>query len=99
MTYHSNDEYPYSFSADDKAVIFGGTRQDIAEHRQYPTASQPELYEVPVSGGRVDLVWTLPVEYVQVSSDGRKVIYHDKKGGENEWRKRHQSAITRDIWV
>lgn len=99
LTYHSNDEYPYSFSADDKAVIFGGTRQDIAEHRQYPTASQPELYEVPVSGGRVDLVWTLPAEYVQVSRDGRKLIYHDKKGGENEWRKKHQSAITRDIWV
>nr|WP_194975153.1 S41 family peptidase [Aquiflexum lacus] len=99
LTYHSNDEMPYSFSADDNSVIFGGVRQDLAEHRQYPKGSQPELYQVPVKGGRIDQVWTIPAEYVQVSKDGKKMIYHDKKGGENEWRKKHQSAITRDIWV
>ncbi|MCH6232966.1 S41 family peptidase [Cognataquiflexum rubidum] len=99
LTYHSNDEMPYTFSADDRNVIFGGVRQDLAEHRQYPTGSQAELYQVAIGGGRVDQVWTLPAEYVQVSADGSKMIYHDKKGGENEWRKRHQSAITRDIWV
>lgn len=99
LTYHSSDEMPYTFSADGQTVIFGGVRQDLAEHRQYPTGSQPELYQVPVKGGRIDQVWTLPAEYVKVSADGKKMIYHDKKGGENEWRKRHQSAITRDIWV
>lgn len=99
LTYHSNDEMPYSFAADNQSVIFGGVRQDLAEHRQYPTGSQPELYHVPVKGGRVDQVWTIPSEYVQVSKDGKRMVYHDKKGGENEWRKRHQSAITRDIWM
>lgn len=99
LTYHSNDEMPYSFSADNQSVIFGGVRQDLAEHRQYPTGSQPELYQVPAKGGRVDQVWTIPSEYVQVSKDGKRMVYHDKKGGENEWRKRHQSAITRDIWM
>lgn len=99
LTFHSNDESPYSFSSDDKRVIFGGLRQDIAEHRQFPTGSQPELYEVPVNGGRVAQIWTLPSEYVQVSKNGRQMIYHDKKGGENEYRKHHTSSITRDIWV
>lgn len=99
LTYHSNDEMPYSFAADNQSVIFGGVRQDLAEHRQYPTGSQPELYQVPVKGGRVDQVWTIPSEYVQLSKDGKRMVYHDKKGGENEWRKRHQSAITRDIWM
>ncbi|MFC0264188.1 S41 family peptidase [Fontibacter flavus] len=99
LTYHSNDEMPYSFSTDNQSVIFGGVRQDLAEHRQYPTGSQPELYQVSAKGGRVDQVWTIPSEYVQVSKDGKRMVYHDKKGGENEWRKRHQSAITRDIWM
>ncbi|HSJ67145.1 MAG TPA: S41 family peptidase [Anditalea sp.] len=99
LTFHSNDEYPYSFTSEDEAVIFGGVRQDLAAHRQYPTASQPELYKVPVKGGRVDQVWTIPAEYVQVSASGDKIIYHDKKGGENEWRKHHTSAIARDIWI
>jgi Tol biopolymer transport system component/C-terminal processing protease CtpA/Prc len=99
LTYHSNDEIPYDFSSDDQKVIFGTSRMDILSHRQYPTASQPELYEVSRKGGRVDQIWTLPAEYVQVSNSGDKMIYQDKKGGENEWRKRHQSAITRDIWL
>ena len=98
LTYHSASELPYSFTADDKAIIFGGQRLDAVNHRQYPTGSQPEVYTVPVSGGRVSQLWTIPAENVQVSGDGLTMIYHDKKGGENEWRKHHQSAITRDIW-
>ncbi len=99
LTYHSNDEIPYTFSHDGQSVIFGAARQDLAEHRQYPTGSQPELYKVPVKGGRIDQILTIPTEAVQFSADGKKMIYHDKKGGENEWRKKHQSAIARDIWV
>ena len=99
LTFHSNDELPFDFSADGSSVIFGATRMDIASHRQYPTGSQPELYQVPVTGGRVDQIWTIPAEYVQSNQDGTKMIYHDKKGGENEWRKHHQSGIARDIWI
>lgn len=99
LTFHSNDEKPFSFSADDKYVIFGGVRLDAAEHRQYPTASQPELYKVPVTGGRVEQILTVPAEYAQVNKDGSKIVYHDKKGGENEYRKHHTSSITRDIWL
>lgn len=99
LTYHSNDESPYSFSHDDQHVLFGALRQDLAEHRQFPTGVQPELYKVPVAGGRVDQVFTIPAEYVQVSSDGSRMVYHDKKGTENEWRKHHTSSITRDIWL
>jgi len=99
LTFHSNDENPYSFSHDNESVIFGAVRQDLAEHRQFPAGSQPELYSVSVDGGRVDQVFTIPAEYVQVNSDGTQMIYHDKKGGENEWRKHHTSSITRDIWI
>ncbi|EAZ82766.1 S41 family peptidase [Algoriphagus machipongonensis] len=99
LTFHSNDEQPFDFSADNQNVIFGATRMDIAEHRQYPTGSQPELYQVPKKSGRVDQIWTIPAEYVQTSQDGTKMIYHDKKGGENEWRKHHESGIARDIWL
>ncbi len=99
LTNHSADESPYSFSHDGKTIRFGAARMDVAEHRQYPTPSQPELYEVPVGGGRVDQVFTIPAEYVVSSRDGKRLLYHDKKGGENEWRKHHRSAITRDLWL
>ncbi|KYG71367.1 C-terminal processing protease CtpA/Prc [Roseivirga ehrenbergii] len=99
ITFHSNDEQPFSFSADNKSVLFGALRQDLAEHRQYPHGSQSELYSVPVAGGRVDQVFTFPAEYVQVNKSGNQMVYHDKKGGENEFRKHQTSAIARDIWV
>ncbi|MCZ4696436.1 peptidase S41 [Ancylomarina euxinus] len=98
LTYHSRDERPFSFSADDKNVIFGGQRLDTKEHRQYNTGSQPELYQVAVSGGRVEQIFTIPAEEVQVRKDGRELVYIDKKGGEDYFRKHHKSTITRDIW-
>ncbi|NHF59443.1 peptidase S41 [Flavobacteriaceae bacterium TP-CH-4] len=98
LTFHSNDERPYTFSGDDTQVLFGAVRQDDVRHRQYPTGRQPELYSVPVNTGRVEQVLTVPAEDVQVSADGRQMVYHDLKGYEDEFRKHHTSAITRDIW-
>lgn len=98
VTYHSAQEYPYEFTKDNKRIIFGGTRLDIAGNRTYPTGSQPELYSVPVNGGRVTMFLPTPAEDIKFSSNGSFILYHDKKGGENAWRKHHTSAITRDIW-
>ncbi|WP_194852251.1 S41 family peptidase [Nonlabens antarcticus] len=98
LTFHSNDEEPYTFNNDDSEVIFGGVRMDIANHRQFPTASQPEVYSVPARGGRIDQVFAIPAEELTTSKDGKTILYQDKKGGENEWRKHHTSSITRDLW-
>jgi Tol biopolymer transport system component len=72
---------------------------DEAANREYPTGSQPELYEVPAGGGRPLQLLTTPAEDARQSKDGRYIIYQDKKGGENTWRKHHTSAIARDIWI
>nr|WP_298993194.1 S41 family peptidase [uncultured Polaribacter sp.] len=99
LTFHSNDENPFTFTKNDKEVVFGALRQDDVNHRQYPHRSQSELYSVPVNAGRVQQIFTIPAESVQFSKDGKIMLYHDVKGGENEWRKHHTSAITRDIWI
>ena len=99
LTYYSTAEYPYAFSNDNKSVIFGGNRLDAASNRNYPTNSQPELYQVSVNGGRVEQLITTPAEDVKLSKNGQYMLYHDKKGGETQWRKHHVSSITRDIWI
>ena len=99
LTFHSAAEYPYAFSSDDTSILFGAARMDTAANRLYPTGSQPELYRVPVTGGRAEQVLTTPAEDVKVSRNGQFLLYQDKKGGENPWRKHHTSAITRDIWI
>ncbi|NCI45091.1 S41 family peptidase [Sediminibacterium soli] len=99
ITYHSSPELPYTFSGDDRSVVFGSVRMDLAANRTFPTGSQPELYSVPVNGGRVAQLLSTPAEEVKFSSDGQYMLYQDKKGGENQWRKHHTSAIARDIWL
>ncbi|MFD0797465.1 S41 family peptidase [Maribacter chungangensis] len=98
LTFHSTDEMPYTFSADDTSVLFKAARQDAVTHRQYPISRQAELYSVPVSGGRVDQVLTVPAEEVDINADGTQMVYQDMKGFEDPFRKHHVSAITRDIW-
>ncbi len=99
LTYHSAPESPFTFTPDGQSVLFGAARQDTAAHRGFPAGYMPELYSVPAAGGRVTQVLTTPAEDVQFSRDGRLLLYHDKKGQENMWRKHQVSAVARDIWV
>ena len=99
LTHHSTREVPSSFTADDKAVLFSAARQDLATHVQFPTGGMSELYSVPVGGGRVSLVLTTPALDATVSSTGDKILFHDYKGYESDWRKHHTSSVTRDVWV
>jgi Tol biopolymer transport system component/C-terminal processing protease CtpA/Prc len=99
LTFHSTREVPSSFTADDKAVLFNAARQDLYTHVQFPTGGMVELYSVPTAGGRVSQVLTTPALDATVSSTGDKIIFHDYKGYESDWRKHHTSAVTRDVWV
>ncbi len=99
LTFHSNDESPYTFTNNGKEILFGAIRQDDVSNRQHPHRSQSELYSVPTKGGRISQVFTFPAEHVQFSKDGNTMLYQDRPGGENIWRKHHTSSVTRDIWV
>ncbi|HKP71176.1 MAG TPA: S41 family peptidase [Pyrinomonadaceae bacterium] len=99
LTFHSAGEIPSSFSADDKSILFAGARQDLASHVQFPTGGMTELYSVPITGGRVSLLLTTPALNATVSSNGEKILFHDYKGYESDWRKHHTSSVTRDVWA
>jgi len=99
LTFHSGGEYPRTFSTDNGAVLFSAVRQDVVTNIQFPTGLMSELYSVPVEGGKVDQVLSVPAIDANLNSSGDKLIYHDIKGYESDWRKHHTSAVTRDIWV
>jgi len=99
LTFHSEDETPSTFSKDDGAVLFSGYRQDRVTNVQFPIGLMDELYSVPVGGGRVSQVLPVPALNATLSAAGDKLIYHDIKGYESDWRKHHKSAVTRDVWV
>ena len=69
--------------------------------RQRPVPHGPVLRALQRSGdgGEAALVLTQPAIAATVDPAGTKILYHDQKGYESEWRKHHTSAVTRDIWV
>ena len=99
LTFHSTREIPSTFTADNQAILFSAYRQEPAASAQFPISVLSQLYSVPVSGGRVTPVLPVPAIDATLDTAGKRLIYHDLKGYESDWRKHHTSAITRDIWV
>lgn len=99
LTYHSSDDLPNTFTPNDDQVIFNSWRVDLAKYAQFPNSRMPELYAVPVGGGRPLTVLTTPSESTIYNKSGDRIYYQDRKGYEDPFRKHHTSSITRDIWV
>jgi len=98
LTYHSAADFPSSFTPDDQSVVFTSSRLDDADNQQFPSGVLPELYKIPVSGGMPRQVITTPAQAAVFNKDGSLMIFHDRKGYEDEFRKHHTSSVTRDIW-
>lgn len=99
LTTHSADEIPTSFTPDDSAVLFSSARLDSATNVQFPTAAQPELYQVSVAGGLPVQLLTTPAMYAVFDRAGQRLAYSDQKGYEMEWRKHDTSSFARDVWI
>ncbi|TAK36846.1 MAG: peptidase S41 [Saprospiraceae bacterium] len=98
LTFHSSGDYPSDFTADDKAVIFTSSRLDAAANQQFPSGVLPELYKVPIAGGMPKQIITTPAQDTRTNADGSVLVFHDRKGYEDEFRKHHTSSVTRDVW-
>lgn len=61
---------------------------------------QGQLWKLDISepGNRPQLFISLPTGAASVASDGR-ILYQDRKGVENIWRKHERSSQTSDIWL
>ncbi len=100
VTWHSAGDFPYDFTTDNKSVVFGSSRHaPAASVRFYSPRLFQNLYTVPVTGGRAILVSAAGVENAHYNSKGDKIIFQDRKGYEDPWRKHHVSSVTRDVWV
>lgn len=100
LTFNSSRDIPYDFSVDDSKVIFGTDRHDIYSSARFPLdAIFSKLYEVPAKGGNSRMVSSAGMEYAHYNEKGDQLIFQDRKGYEDAWRKHHTSVITRDIWT
>jgi len=99
LTYWSGNETPNSFTPDGKEILFSATIYDQPSNVQFPSGILSELYAVPVEGGAFRQVLDVTAEEANYDPTGQYLVYQDRKGYENEWRKHHTSSVTRDIWM
>ena len=98
LTSNSFGEFADAFSPDGKYIYFSAGIQDPASSISFPGLFR-ELYRVPVSGGAFEQVLSTSAEMVSFFADGKRFVYQDNKGFEDQWRKHHTSSVTRDIWL
>lgn len=97
LTTHSQDEYPITFS-DNGHVLYSAAIMPTPQSLAYAGSTFPQVYEVGTQGGRPRQYSVLTMEGISINGQG-DVLYFDKKGYEDYFRKHHQSAVTRDIWL
>lgn len=98
LTTHAANEYPVAFKDAEHVLYLAAVIPD-SQDGEFPSSLFPQVYEISTSGGRPSLFSSLTMEDMSIDPTGKKILYHDKKGYEDPWRKHHQSSITRDIWL
>jgi Tol biopolymer transport system component/C-terminal processing protease CtpA/Prc len=100
ITYNSAGDFPYDFSVDNKQIIFGSARNVQASNvRFYSPRLFQNLYTVSVTGGTPVLISGAGMERAHYNNKGTQIVFEDRKGYEDPWRKHHTSSVTRDVWV
>ena len=94
LTTHSTSEKPVAF-LNNNEILYVAAMMPDNQYGEFPNTSQ--IYKISTGGGRPALFSSEYMESLDINAKG-EIIYHDKKGYEDQWRKHHRSSITRDIW-
>ncbi|MDE7407214.1 MAG: peptidase S41, partial [Muribaculaceae bacterium] len=98
ITTHSAKERPMSYLNADTVLVMASIQPSMTD-RQFPGNTYPQVYAVPLTGGRPVMYSALSMEQVSVNPVDGRVLYTDKKGYEDAMRKHHTSSVTRDVWM
>ncbi len=97
LTTSSADEQPLAFIDASNLAI---TSKDLGSDRSIRFPGQSNVYSINLDkpGSRPELWLSFPALAASFSPDG-KMLFQDKKGVENAWRKHERSSGTSDIWL
>ncbi len=97
LTRNSGSEVPMAFDGED-AVLYITAEMPTVNSLFFPDATFSQVWRVKTDASRPELFCASPMEEISLNPDG-SILYQDKKGYEDVWRKHHTSSVTRDIWL
>lgn len=95
LTTYDGKELPLAF-LNDTTVLFSADKMPAPQSIIFD--NQAQVYSLGINSGRPKLYSSITMDAISVGKNGA-LLYQDKKGYEDEWRKHHRSPITRDIWL
>lgn len=99
LTTDTGAETPVAFLDNDHVLFTANVMPDVNDS-QFPSGQFPQIYSVAtVPGSRPELFSSLAMEAISLDPASGRMLYHDKKGYEDPWRKHHVSSIARDVWM
>lgn len=97
ITQNSASELPICFTPDGQKILYSANVLPDVKFSLFPSGRQ--VYSVSIEGGRSTQFLSFTANNICFNKAGDKILYHDTKGYEDEWRKHHTSSVTRDIWL
>ncbi|MCM1449884.1 MAG: S41 family peptidase [Clostridiales bacterium] len=97
LTTHSGHERPITF-IDNATIIYQANMKPSREAIQGPFQAQAYKLNVDSIEPRPSLYMSVPVQAASIDGNGR-LLYQDRKGFENIYRKHERSSGTADIWL
>lgn len=95
LTTNTGSETPLAFK-DDNTIIFSTSL--LPDRKAAQAAFSQQVYSVDTEGHRPKMFMSLAMPALSINSSGN-LLYQDKKGVENIWRKHERSSGTSDIWM
>ena len=95
LTFHPGHETLRAVLPDGKIIFSANIQQDVT-FDGFPGEAQ--LYYTDTEGSRPVRITSLPISEISINKKG-DILYEDWKGYEDQFRKHHTSAVTRDIWL
>ena len=97
ITTASTHETPIAF-ADNSRLLFITSGMPSQQTSRGPWLTQTYVVNVDVENARPQLYLSVPMSAASVDAKGR-MLYQDRKGFENQYRKHERSSGTADIWL
>lgn len=97
LTTHSGNETPLTF-INDSTLLFSANVRHSREAILGPNGAQAYTIDINRENPRPRLLVSTPMMAASSNAAGG-LLYEDKKGFENRWRKHERSSGTSDIWL
>lgn len=97
LTTYSGTELPLTFLPDGR-LLFSTSIMPARGSAQAPFGAQTYVLDIETPSARPEMFFSVPMAAASANKSGQ-VLYQDKKGYENMWRKHERSSATGDIWL